>query len=339
MTLIYSDIVPKIGLFALSDSITSRPRSSGAPPLVTPLKRDPVQNEEGSDIVSALGQKTVIFGRTMVMYSGWCVVGTSLINTIHEISHCGAIEINLATLLRECGLPESELREVSLIYHYRNDESRISRFHLDAHAVPDRGHQIVGQGSGVYNYFEADIPTPAGSPEHVDHFMRLMYHVNDEICGREHYHYTYGGWFEFAHATADGFRKIPYAIKLWFVDDNGRADSSGPAWFSNYHDYDNIVIRVSSKIVDGKLKREFVPTIIPDLLRRRITPLPDKPIFPYVPELTGHIIVNQRFGHVKILTEDQRERSGLFVRMEEAGFGVKIERSLVDKIEQLDWTE
>jgi hypothetical protein len=86
MTLIFSHVNPNTGLFALSDILASRPSHTDPAPISIPFRQEPLTHANAGYSPAGTIQKSVIFGRTLVLFAGTVVIARAIIEQIRSSS-------------------------------------------------------------------------------------------------------------------------------------------------------------------------------------------------------------------------------------------------------------
>jgi hypothetical protein len=86
--------------------------------------------------------------------------------------------------------------------------------------------------------------------------------LSGELITQDNADFSFGGWFGLAQLVVGGtFSKIPYAVKLWLVNEDQVGD--GPALVSGYVRNDLLVFYLDRNASTARL-----PYFVPDFLRR-----------------------------------------------------------------------
>lgn len=311
LTLIASHRSRITGLFTLSDTIVSKPEAPPGdfPGLRLPARDGPVRHANKGLEIAGLMQKSIIFGRTMVMWAGRAIVAETLIKNIRDASADGKDQINLEGVVTNSGLTEDEQRDVSLIYHYVLGEDLLERRYWRCnHYEQGETTDLITTGSGEGFFFdnlrmEGVDDRPAHETVLSTFMSKIISHSLFEWDGTSSLDYLYGGWFEIAVKSATSFQKIPYAIKIWVRDANSLG-SGGPTLFGWYSADDLVISRhtvTEPKI--GEFQPVFEHIVVPDMLKRQqAIQIPAHVIRPY---FIGHVVVDtdERTSYLFLDTE------------------------------------
>lgn len=290
MTLIFSSLKSANILFASSDIVVSRQTDLKPEPIDLPMARSALRHRNGKYVLSGTAQKTIISGRTMVMWSGWLAVAAAIIKSIMARSKNGEDFVNPAEIIASLKFKESELKETSIIYHYIDKRHHLSRYCFNCEIMPNENlREIAASGSGTWNFFSSisfdrDIPlSKSEGREDANFYSRIAMHSLFEFNGTTSLDYLYGGWFEvtFANLSSFKFEKIPYAIKLWFKE--GDSLVSGLPLFFGWYNEDNLVVtRFQSRQDGDRVQTDVNHFLTRDFLRRKPSQIvPDKIIKPF----------------------------------------------------------
>lgn len=276
MTLIVSYHHPHTHLLAISDILTSAPLEKGASPATVqlPFNEAAIQHENAGDGVAGLAQKSVIFGQTMVMWAGRAIYARVIIEAIRAASVDGVNFIEIKEIIEGCGLTQSQVEEVSLIYHYSASRDLLRRNPWRCSVmVKDGEASTLADGSGANYFFEnLSIDIKTGVPSHVAAVQailgKLAFNPLSETNDKETLDFLYGGWFELMGQSHPSFFKTSYAVKLWSRDSESLG-SGGPlviGWYSGH----NLILTRAKKIEDsnGTVRLDLRHTPVLDFLRR-----------------------------------------------------------------------
>jgi|CXWL01.1.fsa_nt_gi hypothetical protein len=325
MTLIFSHVNPDTGLFALSDILASRPTQADPAPISIPFRQEPLKHANAGYSLAGTIQKSVIFGRTLVLFAGTVVVARAVIEHIRSASDEGQNEIDLLELLDASGLSAKELDAVSLIYHYTPPGPQLHRTQWNCEKIEMPGaDELFGAGTGVWNFFENHQSTSsADRPDHervlASLLARLSAHPLYEANNRESLDHLYGGWFELAHRDDATFTKVPYAVRFW-ARQGGVLFSGGPIHFAWYRDNTLTVSRFQFVEENGvrSLKQDL--DIVPDFLGRDRGGPPKAAIRPYFFIHIVHDLDEQDAVHT--LIDHQIESEGMILEVSPKGVRV-----------------
>lgn len=295
MTLILTHYHDISGLLTLSDLALSS--SAGERRAITiPFRDRPFVPPDGNSAVQDFCQKTVIFNRTLVQFSGRLIVATAFLKSLREKSDDGRNDIAIEEAFSDLDLLPSEKEAVSLIRLHQPLGAPLIIDHHGCFEFDQRGMRLIGQGSGSGYFLDNLTMTATGEhPEHVnirhEIIAKAVSHSLIERSGTETLEQLYGAWFEFAFALEDGFAKLPYGIKLW-ARKNGQLASGGPAFLAWYSSHDLVVTRFQPQdLGGGKTDMKLTHFRYPDLLGRPSGDMP--PPTRITPEFVAHIIQDE----------------------------------------------
>jgi hypothetical protein len=238
-------------------------------PVSLPFREDELSHESQGYSIADFSQKSVIFGRTFVQWAGSKIVASALVDQIRNISGDGVRRVERDATVANSGLLESELREVSLIYHYNTSPDTIFVWYWNCDVI--RAGEVICSGSGVPYFFDELTVDPGELPSNELMIQELigksLGHSLIEWNGTESLDHLYGGWFEFCSKNEQSFQKLPYAIKLWSRS-NGILGSGGPIFFGFYIDNTLTILRLDPTEIDGKVSHSLRLTVVQDFLRR-----------------------------------------------------------------------
>lgn len=331
MTLIFSHISPITGLFALSDILTSIPAQDEAGQVTIPFRDTPMQHSNAGHELAGTMQKSVIFGRTMVMFAGRVIVARAVIERIRELSDDGEREVDLEATVRGSGLSDAELSEVSLIYHYNPDAPHIVRTSWNCDEVDVAGsNPILSAGSGKWNFFDnlsSDIDI--GENRDVNILLnligRLAAHPVSELTGTDTLNFLYGGWFELTYRSAQTFKKVPYAVRFWAKMGNVLA-SGGPINFGWYLGGILNVTRLQVREHNCVQRVDQRDDVIPDFLGRKAKF--DRK-WTVRPKFIIHVVFDEEQpGVAYLLTQHDHEEDYMLLEATERGIQMRVSADL-----------
>jgi len=322
MTLIFSHVNPNTGLFALSDILASRPSHTDPAPISIPFRQEPLTHANAGYSLAATIQKSVIFGRTMILFAGTVVIARAIIEQIRSASDDGQNKIDLMELLDASGLSAKELDAVSLIYHYTPPGPRLLRAQWNCEKIEMPGtDELFSAGTGVWNFFENHQYTSNGELPDYERVLaslltRLSVHPLYEANSSESLDHLYGGWFELAHRDGATFTKVPYAVRFW-ARRGGVLFSGGPIHFGWYRDNTLTISRFQFEEKNGIRSLNQDLDIVPDLLGRDEGGIPKEAIRPNFIIHIVHDLDEQDAVH--ILIDHQIESEGMILEVSPTG--------------------
>jgi hypothetical protein len=316
MTLIFSHISPITGLFAASDILTSVPTREDPIAVQIPYREKPIAHSNGQDAVAGLAQKTIIFGRTMVSWAGSRIIARLIISTINKLSIGGKYEVDLRRLILSLELSSREMEDIEIIYHFNGDEPWIERKDWNGkRPIVANAPGIIAGGSGIWNFFENMVVSGiAVLPPYEEVLGQLLLKISShafaEHAGVETLHYMYGGWFEIAHRSEDGFVKISYGVKLW-TRKGGVLASGGPGYINWYRNGNLNITTIQIREINGEERITQKNLIVPDMLGRGPSGPPEADVRP---TFMMHIVHDFDHGYqTSLISHDEDDCSALGV--------------------------
>jgi hypothetical protein len=231
----------------------------------------PMSADVGKKALSGLGQKTVIFGNTRIMWAGKQLDARMAIKALFDASDEGLNFIGEDEARQKFETSGVDLTNVSLIYSYL-DHKMSREWSVDCEQI---GPSLVAAGSGEWDFFRNIVlPNRANPKDENEVFENLtaatFTKIAREIFSPE-YDFFYGGWFELTGIKDGRFKKMPIALKIWPVVD-GQALSTGPLFFSHYFDHHLALYTISMEKAGQGLQPKIRSQLVPDFLERTRPP-------------------------------------------------------------------
>ncbi|WP_156347849.1 hypothetical protein [Sphingomonas sp. Leaf231] len=332
MTLIFSHISDQTGLLVASDLITSRPSRYDKEELQLPVRDGPLIHSNAGSSLAGLTQKTCIINRSLISFAGSVIVAKAIIERFREESADGTERIDLQKLARSMGFNQSELDSVSFLYHFANGNYINRQVWNCLDLNQGKFENIVGQGSGVWNFFANMQARFDTEPTHVQVVQGLVSRIANnylgEILGTETLDYMYGGWFELASRQGNSFAKVPYGVKFW-SQQGGVLGSGGPAlmsWYNGFH------LNVTRFPITGEGPDNDTPPstiFVQDLLNRGLAGPPRGVIRP---TFVVHLIIDLDRKNQRIIYTSQPEQDGFHMAVSPEGMRLQFTRDFFRKL-------
>ena len=246
MTLIASYRDVTTGFLSISDILTSRETDTDISAIDLPFRDAPISHRNGKSVTAGYRQKSIPFGRTLIMWSGNALISALIINAIRRASEDGIKHLVLREVIDSLDINEKQRDELCIFYHYRVDDNHIDTQTFNhSFESTSKDYQLIGDGSGFWNFFGNIQNKPrdnasSSDARFADLLTKTLFHAVIEHSSFESLDYMYGGWFELTRSRGLSFEKIPYAIKFWSMH-NGTLGSGGPVFFGWYEN-DNLAI-------------------------------------------------------------------------------------------------
>lgn len=272
MTLIFSHMHAVTGLFCLTDIIGSRPGTDESSVNI-PIRDDTFRSPSQNRYISTLSQKCIIRGRSMFQWSGTSLNAGMIIKSILSVSRGGENVVELEKIISELDIPQGQMENESLIYHYSNNDGTVRRQWLNCVKNDPDQWDYIHSGSGVGHFFYNFQPTvlvDCADYElaRYDLLSRILAHTILERTSDITLESFYGGWFEIAYREAQSFAKLPYGVKFWSFKE-GVLGSGGPAYLGWYHGRTLMITRYQLKDTSLGIKGDITNTIVPDFLEMK----------------------------------------------------------------------
>jgi hypothetical protein len=100
-----------------------------------------------------VAQKTVLAGCTLIQWAGTAVAARAAVNALVSTSKGGNRLIDVPAVLTGSGLSSSELKAISLIYHF-SDKSLTRRYSHNCENYESGPFVVSSAGSGVWDFIE-----------------------------------------------------------------------------------------------------------------------------------------------------------------------------------------
>jgi hypothetical protein len=289
-----------------------------------PFGTEPIAHSNAGYDLGGFSQKTIIVGRTMIMWAGRFLIARVLIGQIVEASNNGRDKIDVRDVLRTSGFGPDEAREVSIIYHYLQEDGGLFRTATYCEFYQEHGQDVAfGSGGGVWNFFKnlrLDGATDLLKDYQLilaNYITKISHHAIAEKMGTDTLDYLYGGWFEITKLADDGFRKVPHAVKFWSRKD-GILGSGGPAYYGWYGGHCMYVLRFQLiEKAPGEISSIQQITQVPDFLNRGgyIGP-PAKPVRP---EIITHVVSDHDTLKMEVFVETDPTNEDMIIEVSQAG--------------------
>jgi hypothetical protein len=340
VTLIFSLMGPQLGLIALSDILTSYGDPSYAEEVELPMRVEPKRwaNEKYGSAGTA--QKTVIVGRTMVQWAGSKDAAEKVIKVIAARSNQGDEEVDLVACVEEADLSSTSRARLALIYHFRLDRLTCKRSHVNC-AVVDYAHgSLIVAGSGRDDFmFNVNVIDPEKCADVAslarETFSKLNSVFIENLKGDDSYNDAYGGWLEFTTCTSDGFSKVPYALKAWEADADGRLSPYQPLFFSMYVGSRLCISRVKFEVEDARIVPRPSVVVIPDFLGRMPPAGSEPPNWGIQPGVMTHVVIDLESDITNSLSFQSPEPFGYEMYQRGGDISMHVEGWLTESLARL----
>jgi hypothetical protein len=270
MTLIASIQRPE-GILTVSDVMLSSERRGLKPSVDLPLRGqdlfrsfDPSRSTETNPSPVGIAQKTVLLEPNgMALWAGSHTIASAVLKDL-AAAYAQGQRPCLDHVVQSSGISQSEADQISVIAFLDHGDSIVQQV-LNTERLERPSGSIVHAGTGSYpGIIDIDDGALAGdiADFHRTYLNRLMIMLSGELIIQDNADFSFGGWFELAQLGVGGtFSKIPYAVKLWLVDEDRVGD--GPALVSGYVRNDLVVFYLDRNAPAARL-----PYFVPDFLRR-----------------------------------------------------------------------
>ena len=273
MTLIFSAASigrPPDSFILLSDILVTTP-TPNANSIMLPHMFTPQQVRFGNAFPHSVSQKTVIFGKTALHFSGHSDPCLRIAKRVYEESSYGEKYVSLSEVIDRANLTVREWSSISVATYFASD---IYNLHTCGHAVSTGNikylkdnYEVVVSGRGL-NFFLEQL--------HKDHFhtqmnldlvviQAMIKMIVDPFYG-DYKSLTekFGSWFEFTTYDPPGYSKLPFALQFWTKFAGSDKYEPGPITFSQYLGYDLVIHTL--KPHNGLTY--YQPIVVPDVLNR-----------------------------------------------------------------------
>lgn len=317
MTLIFSAFDTSTNFFAASDIVVSRQTDLQPEPIALPFASEQIAHRAGGYNLAGTRQKSVIFGRTLIMWAGWQLFAQVLIPALRAASHEGTILVDPSAIIESLDIPEHIRAESAFIYHHIEESGHLRRFCYNLDRLPEQANgRLAAGGTGVWNFFDnmvidRELDNLTVQEQRTANFLtRIAMQSLVDFTSTHSLDFLYGGWFEVSFANPISFEKIPYAIRFWAR--SGDALASGGPIFMGWYNGDNLIVtRFNPYDTQAGVNIRASHFVVEDFLRRESLRLPERVI---TPMFVIHVVLH----------EDDRAQSASVVPYQESGMRLEI---------------
>lgn len=301
MTLICTHLGGSSGFLAVSDILLT---AKGDAPLPTalPLRQRPIFHSVRGISLAGAAQKSVIFGRTLVSWSGPKFVAEKVLRYIASASGSGEREVTRLEVAQNAGVPHDEAHQVRLIYHYTKPNGDISvwAWRCEQKQIGNTNAIFAGSGGPVYTE-GTDVQAPNNDQAEDDVTAILARSIGllvSEVTSNDTLDQHFGGWIEITVRRGDYFDKIEYAVKLWYLKNNKSEYSPGPLLFNFYRHKSLVIAKFSYETLGDQKERELF--IINDFFGRNAPTPDDGPNVVFDPMSIFHVVIDTEGDYVDV---------------------------------------
>jgi len=182
----------------------------------------------------------------MALWAGSAFTAKIILKKLLNSSKSRVDVDGINVLAAQLGLNQADIDGVSLML-FRDTGNHIQQDTINTEHLKRFSTNIIYAGSGSFPVI-MDIQEALFDDEKLSRVLllnRLSAAILGEILTQENGSFNFGGWFELTEFVGGSFSKIPYVVKLWYVE--GDRVVEGPGLLSGYRAYDLLLFRLDAR--------------------------------------------------------------------------------------------